>query len=119
MSGGRLDYVYCKVSDAADSIEAYSKHRPLWLAFAEHLRLVSKALHDCEWVLSSDYGSGDEKEVIRACLAPGVELEAAIKEAKVTQEHLEEAITYAKMTFENPIYEAINEFNADHAKGEK
>lgn len=43
---------------------------------------VGKALHDIKWVDSSDYGSGDENEAIRACLAGSERLRAAAEEAR-------------------------------------
>jgi hypothetical protein len=63
MSGGSLDYIYGKVEDAADSIRGRA-FKPLHLAFAEHLRLVATALHDLEWVFSSDTSPGDEDAAI-------------------------------------------------------
>lgn len=78
MSGGSLDYLYSRVNDAADLI-AYSGE-PLRCAFAEHLRKVAKALHDIEWVMSCDYGPGDDADAIRACIAPDAELAAASRQ---------------------------------------
>lgn len=72
MSGGSMDYLCFKVDDAS-----FGKHTAERRAFAEHLKLVAKALHDIEWVDSCDYGPGDESEAIRACLAPGAVLAAA------------------------------------------
>lgn len=67
MSGGSLDYVYLKVQDVADSLK--SKERtPAQRAFAKHLDLVAEALRDIEWVLSGDYGKGDEEEAIKKVL---------------------------------------------------
>ena len=67
MSGGSLDYIYHKVEDVADSIENRTDE-PLYRAFADHLRVVSKALHDIEWEFSGDYGSGDAEESIKKVL---------------------------------------------------
>ena len=62
--GGSMDYLYRKVMDAE-----FDEDTPERKAFAAHLKLVAKALHDIEWVDSCDYGPGDENESIRACLA--------------------------------------------------
>lgn len=76
MSGGSYDYVYHRIEDAADEVDHRQKAewhsdeaRALRAWLAEHLRLVSKAMHDLEWVDSCDYGPGDEVEAIRAVLA--------------------------------------------------
>jgi len=64
MSGGSYDYIYSRIDDAADSIEARHFGSPLHTAFAAHLRQCSKAMHDIEWVDSGDYSPGDEAESI-------------------------------------------------------
>lgn len=68
MSGGSLDYVCYKVSQAADDVEVRAEN-DLHRAFAVHLRKVAKALHDLEWVWSSDYGEGDEVDAIMDVLS--------------------------------------------------
>ena len=67
MSGGSLEYVCYKVENAADEIRSRAETLSL-KAFADHLDLVAKALHDVEWVFSGDYGDGDDEESIRAVL---------------------------------------------------
>lgn len=69
MSGGSLNYVYCRVADAASEIRDRSND-PLHLAFADHLELVAKALHDIEWLYSCDYGPGQERESIGKVVTP-------------------------------------------------
>ena len=64
MSGGSMNYLYSKI-EYAD----FPTDTPEREAFAKHLKLVAKALHDIEWVDSADYGPGDENEAIRACLS--------------------------------------------------
>lgn len=68
MSGGSYDYAYSKVEDMADSLNS-KEHSALRRAFAKHLKLVAKAMHDIEWVDSSDYAKGDEAAAINAVLA--------------------------------------------------
>ena len=85
MSGGSYDYLYNKIEDAAHQIGRGHKEGEtamLRLAFADHLLLVADAMHAVEWVDSGDYGSGDEDDAIRACLAPGVVLAKATEEAE-------------------------------------
>lgn len=67
MSGGSLDYVYSRVHEAAGEIRARSQKRR-HLAFADHLDLVARALHDVEWVLSCDYGEDGDKDAIKAVI---------------------------------------------------
>lgn len=57
-------------------------------AFAEHLTLVAKALHDIEWVDSSDFSPGEENAAIRACVGNGAVLQAAIDAAREATETL-------------------------------
>lgn len=64
MSGGSLEYLCFKVQDAVHTIAHYERGGPRWAAFAEHLNLVADALHDCEWVMSSDYGYDGANESI-------------------------------------------------------
>jgi hypothetical protein len=78
MSGGSMNYLYSTIRDNA-RFETNTVERK---AFAKHLELVVKALHDIEWVDSSDYGTGDENEAIRACLHPSVLLETALENAR-------------------------------------
>lgn len=83
MSGGSMENLYQRVLDAEflqDTVERK--------AFAKHLKLISKALHDIEWVDSGDYGEGEENEAIRACLEPAVILEAAIEQAHAAAKDL-------------------------------
>ena len=88
MSGGSLEYLYSKVEEAANSIGG----SPLHNAFAAHLHLVSKALHDVEWVMSCDYVPGDDEASIRKCIAPDAEINAAVKAAEVARKNLDDAI---------------------------
>ena len=77
MSGGSMNYLYSKIEYEASFREDTPERR----AFAKHLKLVAKALHDIEWVDSGDYGPGDDTEAIRACLNTGATLDAAIEAA--------------------------------------
>ena len=78
MSGGSMNYLYSKLELDANFCENTPERR----AFAKHLKLVAKAMHDIEWVDSGDYGPGDDTEAIRACLSAGATLEAAIDAAR-------------------------------------
>ena len=84
MSGGSLNYVYSQVEYAASEIAIRAtclEHK----AFAKHLLLVAKALHDVEWVLSGDFGLGDEKAAIQAVLGEnhaGITRQVAIDEVR-------------------------------------
>ena len=77
MSGGTMNYLYSKLEHEA----TFTADTPERRAFAKHLKLVAKALHDIEWVDSGDYGPGDDTEAIRACLSSGATLEAAVEAA--------------------------------------
>lgn len=71
MSGSSLDYVYEKVDRAIEYIE--TDKNPLYKAFANHLRLISKALHDLEWEFSGDYGAGDAEKAVKEVLGNNAE----------------------------------------------
>lgn len=77
MSGGSMNYLYSRLEHDATFRECTPERR----AFAKHLQLVAKALHDIEWVDSGDYSPGDDSEAIRACLSSGATLEAAVEAA--------------------------------------
>lgn len=62
MSGGSWDYVYSRVDDAACRL--MNSDTPERVALGKILKLAARALHDIEWVDSSDYGEGDEREAI-------------------------------------------------------
>ena len=78
MSGGSWDYLYGKVSAAADRILAEELNEECWHPpversylreqFANHLELVAQALHDIEWVDSGDCSPGSEIEAINKVL---------------------------------------------------
>ena len=91
MSGGSWDYIGFAIQDAANRL-CESKD-VLRVALGKHMRMVGNAMVDVEWVDSGDRSPGDETEAIRACLAPGAELDAA-------REMLVEAMNAAKEVLE-------------------
>jgi hypothetical protein len=78
MSGGSMNYIYSKLEYEAN----FRQDTPERRAFAKHVELVIKALHDIEWVDSGDYRLGDENAAIRACLGDAVMLGAVLEMAK-------------------------------------
>jgi hypothetical protein len=92
MSGGSMNYLYSKIEYDA----TFAPNTPERRAFARHLKLVAKALHDIEWVDSSDYGPGDDTEAIRACIGPAALLASAVEDAKEAHKALAEAIAEAE-----------------------
>jgi len=91
MSGGSLDYVCYKIDDAADSIEARAT-TPLQKAFAAHLRDISTALHDLEWVFSGDYSEGDEVAALRKVVNKEMELNSATEQAEFALKQLQSVL---------------------------
>jgi len=92
MSGGSLEYCFYKVDVAVEVIERRAK-TVLQKAFAAHLRDVSKALHDLEWVFSGDYGEGDEIEALSKIVNKKMELEVATNDAKIALKQLQDALS--------------------------
>ena len=78
MSGGSMNYLYSKLEYEAN----FTADTPERRAFAQHLKLVAKALHDIEWVDSGDYGPGDENAAIRTCLGDAVMLSTVLEMAR-------------------------------------
>ena len=91
MSGGSLDYVCYKVDDAIDTIEKRAT-TVLQKAFAAHLKDVSKALHDLEWVYSGDYSEGQEVESLRKVINKEMELKAATEQAEFALKQLKDVL---------------------------
>lgn len=92
MSGGSMNYLYSRIEMDA----TFAENTPERRAFSRHLKLVAKALHDIEWVDSSDYSHGDENQAIRACLSYEFILETTIADAQVMLEQLRSEIENAK-----------------------
>lgn len=64
MSGGSYEYAYCKIDDWEQTMP--DRSNPRRMAFKKLLKLVSEAMHDIEWVDSSDMSPGDENKAIDA-----------------------------------------------------
>ena len=89
MSGGALDYVSTKLFEHVSNIRAYGKTHdlPQFRAFADHLDKVAEALHDVEWVMSSDYGlDGADKSIdtVFGDLAREKTLQVLLEDLKAT-----------------------------------
>ena len=89
MSGGSMNYLYERVRDAHFDHENTVLRR----AFRAHLEKVADALKAIEWEDSCD--GADEDSAIRACLAPGDALKAAVSMALEVKESLGTEITRA------------------------
>lgn len=97
MSGGSYDYLYGKVDDMADSI-VHRRPSNLRRMFADHLRLVSHAMHEIEWNDSGD-GADDEDMAIKTVLGAGwekCEMGMLIEAAEHACHELNEAVAKAK-----------------------
>ncbi len=92
MSGGSMNYLSSRIEKDLQ----FREDTPLRRAFAAHMQLVIKALHDIEWVDSCDYGPGDDEAAIRACLPPHAELAQLVAEAEAAREALTAALDRAK-----------------------
>ena len=91
MSGGSWEYLCYKVQDAAHSLcQEKCNHRK---AFGKHLKLVAEALHDIEWVDSSDYGPGDEIKSIMKCIGPQDVLNSSVDDVREMIKKLENLIS--------------------------
>lgn len=91
MSGGSMQYLYSRVEGAE-----FATDTPERRAFAKHLKLIAKALHDIEWVDSGDCGPGYDTAAIRACLNDGAVLAAAVEHAEEAMKQLGEVLEQAR-----------------------
>lgn len=91
MSGGSMKYFYQQVESVS-----FNLNTPERKAFFNHLQKVAKALHDIEWVDSSDYGEGDENKAIMECISRQDVLLAAIESAETQMNFLGFQIKTAK-----------------------
>ena len=92
MSGGSMDYLYCRVEEAR-----IAPTTSLRRAFIAHLKLVAKALHDIEYVDSGDSEAGSEEDAILACLVPEAELDQIVQEAQTLYQNLGAALKKQKV----------------------
>lgn len=96
MSGGSLNYAYHKVEDIADMVERQAK-TALHKAFAKHLRNISTALHDLEWVLSYDYSEGSEIEALEKVVPKEIFLQSSIEEAQEAVQKVQDILSEIKV----------------------
>jgi hypothetical protein len=82
MSGGSLNYFYCQLDEPLSKMRAYyndlycpshgeksdKEKWELMQTFFKKIELLKGALHDIEWVMSCDYGDGDEFQAIKSFL---------------------------------------------------
>lgn len=94
MSGGSYNHIYIQVEEVARQLlrhpETYRK------AFGRHLLNIASALHDVEWVDSSDMSPGDEMEAIMKCITLKHVGQEMIVEAEKILENLQGWILEAK-----------------------
>lgn len=77
MSGGSYDYAFRWVDDMAERLSRKDQ-TPLRRAFAAHLKLVAKAMHNIEWVDSGDYGEGEDLAAMQAAMGDSAQAELAV-----------------------------------------
>lgn len=91
MSGGSYDYVFRFIHDMSGDHRLIGGS-PLRRAFAKHLELVAKAMHDVEWVDSCDNSPGFEDAAIKAVLGEGAELKELIVMGEEVRNSLDSAL---------------------------
>jgi len=99
VSGGSYNYLYRKVIEVAETLSD-SNQPDYRKAFAKHLVFIANALHDIEWVDSSDMGNGADKEAIMQCISMQDVLKEAIENAEYAKENLEDILDEARKEFE-------------------
>ena len=63
MSGGSWDYFYRRLDEVASRL--CDEESPLRVLMGKKLKKAAIALHDIEWVDSSDCAEGDDEKAIR------------------------------------------------------
>lgn len=62
-----MEYLCYRVQDVAEKL--CKDEIPYRRAFGDHLKLIAKALHDIEWVDSSDMSHPDDEKAIMDCIS--------------------------------------------------
>lgn len=99
MSGGSWDYLYSKLEDTADSLMHSSL--PERKAFGRLMMKCAAAMHDIEWVDSSDMSKGQEMPAIEAALgnnAKALILTEVIAQADASLKALQSALDQLRTT---------------------
>ncbi len=94
MSGGSWNYFYRQIEKIAEDL--FNSKCPYRSALGVHMQLIAQAMHDIEWVDSSDYLLGNEIEAIKKVLKPEDILEKSINDAKKMVDQLNELIKECK-----------------------
>jgi hypothetical protein len=90
MSGGSWNYVFCKIEDAAFELKrSECLYRRI---LGNQMELISKAMHDIEWVDSCDYSKGDEMKALKEA----IEFDAARVGVEILHENLDTIIDQAQ-----------------------
>lgn len=95
MSGGSLDYAYCKIEEVVSVIRSRAT-TPVERALIAHLLELMIVLRDLEWAYSGDSSLESVLPLIEKFLGPTTVLEQAIADAKKAKEELEAALKKAK-----------------------
>lgn len=98
MSGGSMDYLYCKIEDAS-----FREYTPERRAFKTLLNKIGKACHKIEWNDSGD-GADGEIEAIKECLGDNADaliIAEAVDEAQTAIDTLTRLIGQVSTGQEN------------------
>ena len=95
MSGGSYDYLCYKMQDAASTL-MQKNQVPYRKAFGKLLEKCAKAMHDIEWVDSSDMAKGDDQKAIMECIKFSDVLGVTVEEAIIMSNELMTLIEMAK-----------------------
>ena len=95
MSGGSYDYLCFKMKDAANELMG-EWQTPYRRAFGKLMLRCAEAMHDVEWVDSSDMSKGDDEEAIMKCISTSDVLRTAIEEAENVSAELRSLIKACK-----------------------
>lgn len=95
MSGGSYDYLCYKMQEAARTLirkdqVAYRK------AFGNLMMRCANAMHDIEWVDSSDMGQGDDEKSIMECIKFSDVLGVTVEESEIVAHELDRLIRLTK-----------------------
>jgi len=97
MSGGSWNYVYSTFEEVGDRLCA--SVQPERRALGRKVKLIATAIHDIEWVDSSDYSPGDEIPAIEKALGKnckGLVLAECISKSEAMLKELQKAVAEAK-----------------------
>jgi len=112
MSGGSWDYFYYNIDEVADRL--CDEKSPLRRALGQHMRALSHAMHEIEWVDSGDKSSPDDTEAIKAVFEELCAKQLHCHKRRVKREETMELIPCKNLDYDSDYIDCEIETGAPH-----